>query len=229
MLFNHVKQLDKKMQKALLAKSTTDDLLDLTNRLPGNATLAPDEMIRIADEESFRRIARLYKGHHQIWMEETGQCAKNRYWITIRPKPGIAWGAFHSVIRNVVERECFLNYDLSFEQKCPEGSGTGFHVHMFAEMKQKSKGQVLRDLKSTLDSICGEAGIDVKPTRDLHMFSNYCIEYKSNDGHKILTKTGDELWRARVGIDPTYSKNENPVRHCLPSPVTVPKVYIQFD
>lgn len=128
------------------------------------------------------------------------------YFITVRP-PSDNFQAFYTAIAKTLQRKCFLRFLASFEQKGVTEStlGEGYHVHIVAKMRQRSKGEVLRDLASSLRTICAENFIDVKVTKNgEQMFRRYCIDYESEDGHKIVTKEFDALWRRRMNLQDYY-------------------------
>lgn len=174
----------------------------------------------------FREIIKIAALLHEDYKELTNQSSTNLYWITIRPKPNITFTTFYQAVVRWCQRDIVENYYLAFEQKSTEGDGTGFHIHMLMTPKRtvRSKGECLRYLKSTFNDICDNPGINLTQTKDLDMFKNYCIEYKSLDGHKDLTKLGDSIWRNNLGLKNYYTKNnplpENAPMSCLPSPGT---------
>lgn len=132
------------------------------------------------------------------------------YFISIRPPTG-NFQAFYTAIAQTLQRKCFLEYRASFEQKGVTEStlGEGYHVHLVANMSQRSKGEVIRDLKSSLK--LGDEAIDVKPTKNPHdLFQRYCLEYKSDDEHKETTQAWDAMWREREGLRTSY-ENDMPV------------------
>lgn len=155
-------------------------------------------------KNEFQQIIDLAHNLHELY----GKTMSRLYWITIRPKPGVSWVDFFSAIKSLCERKCFVEYRLSFEQKCPEGTGSGFHIHMLASMTQRSKGEVLRDLKSSLNDICDNPGIDVRSRASADTFEKYCVNYESKDGHKLLTKVGDEVWRKSLGLLNEYNRGD---------------------
>lgn len=139
--------------------------------------------------------------------------SKQSYMITIRPDQNkIDFYDFKERVEEFVSRKCFLEYKYSFEQKGtdPMSLGNGFHVHIVAKMKQRSKSEVLRDTLSTWKDWV-EKGyiaancIDVITTKNGdQLVENYLVEYKSDDGHKELTHSWDELWRTGMSLQRLY-------------------------
>lgn len=136
------------------------------------------------------------------------------YFITIRPDDTkCKFEEFYERVTSILSRKCFLDYTLSYEQKGtdPSSLGTGFHCHIVASMKQRSKGEVLRDLQSSLKDwienhkIASNCIDVVLAKRPQELIEKYLINYESDDGHKETTKTWDELWRNEMGLKPIYS------------------------
>lgn len=137
------------------------------------------------------------------------------FFITIRPDDTkCQFVDFRDKVFKLLERACFKEYALSFEQKgtTPEDLGKGFHCHIVAKMKQRSKGEVLRDVTSSFkswidDGLIAANCIDVHVTKNPEeLVKNYLLEYKSDDDHKATTKSWDELWRAHNDIKPIYAQ-----------------------
>lgn len=135
------------------------------------------------------------------------------YFITIRPDDTkCVFEDFKDKVLSFVKRKCFLDYTLTFEQKglCPTELGKGFHAHIVANMKQRSKMEVIRDTLSswndwiTKDYIKSNC-IQVVTTRNPETIVNdYMIEYKSDDDHKEKTKNWDEIWRSNLSLEKIY-------------------------
>lgn len=137
------------------------------------------------------------------------------FFITIRPNDTKCnFVDFKEKIFKLVERGCFLEYALSFEQKgtTPEDLGKGFHCHIVAKMKQRSKGEVLRDVSSTFKSwieqgLIASNCIDVCITKNPEeLVKKYLVAYESDDEHKSLTKEWDTLWRQHNDLLPLYAQ-----------------------
>lgn len=161
------------------------------------------------ERREFREILKVAKLLHDDYQEIAGNSTYNWYFITIRPKPGVDFLEFVKLVHKYVNRAFVLEYKLTFEQKDPQGSGEGFHAHIVANTKHRSKGECLRDTLSTFNSIAEPQCIDIKPTRNPgEMFQKYCIEYKSDDNHKESTKEGDDIWRQRIGLKAFYDTND---------------------
>lgn len=139
--------------------------------------------------------------------------SKQTFMITIRPdETKVDFFEFKKYVEWFITRKCFVNYKYSFEQKgeCVEDIGKGFHVHIVANMKQRSKSEVLRDTLSSwkewidkgyIASNC----IDVITTKNGEaLVENYLLEYKSDDGHKEVTQSWDELWRTGMSLQRLY-------------------------
>lgn len=127
------------------------------------------------------------------------------YFITVRPRPDVEWNEFYTLTQKYLKRACMIEYTYSYEQKSIEGTGEGFHIHIVANTKHKSKGQCLRDTKSTFNRVCADNCVQVKTTYNPNdIINNYLINYIAKDEHKELTKDGDRIWRERIGLLPIY-------------------------
>lgn len=135
---------------------------------------------------------------------------KKTYFITIRPKCTITFDEFYNNVKQYVDRKCFINYQLTFEQKgtSKETLGEGFHTHIIAHMKQRSKGEVLRDTISAFKHQCEPNCIQVdilKSDSDYKQTLAYITDYTSDDNHKLPTKEWDELWRTNNNLKNIYT------------------------
>lgn len=169
----------------------------------------------IENERSrFRDILSIAQLLHEDYVEVTGGKAHNWYFITIRPKPGITFEEFYILTYKFVNRAFMLDYKLVFEQKSLTGEGDGFHLHMICNTKHRSKGEILRDAKSSFNKVADENCVCVKTTRNPEeMFTKYCIEYASDDGHKEATRDGDRIWRNKMNLADVY---ENDLPRAVP-------------
>lgn len=166
---------------------------------------------RHADEfDEFLEVAQRLHGQY---LNALGN--KQSYFITLRPDcTKIDFISFKEKVESFVSRACFTSVTYSFEQKgtTPSELGSGFHVHIVAQSKHRSKGECLRDTLSSWDSWVSKGWIasnciDVAVTKNGEaLIQNYLIDYKSDDNHKLPTKSMDELWRSEVGIQPLYKK-----------------------
>lgn len=139
------------------------------------------------------------------------QGTKQNYFITIRPDTSkVQFIDFYNDVKKFTDRKCFNAFKLSFEQKgvTTENIGSGFHVHIVASMKQRSKGEVLRDTQSAFKGYTAANCIEVLTTRNPdELVDNYLVNYISEDGHKAPTKEMDALWRKNLNIDALYSSS----------------------
>lgn len=144
---------------------------------------------------------------------------KTTYWfITIRPNDSnCTFIDFKNKFENFINRSCFISYTYSYEQKgtTENDIGKGFHVHLVADMRQRSKAEVLRDIKSSWNSWIkkgwiAENCIQVIPTKNPNtIIDDYLIEYKSDDNHKACTKEMDIKWRKANGLKNIYNNNNS--------------------
>jgi len=136
---------------------------------------------------------------------------KQSWFITIRPKTSdITFKNFMDKVMKFVQRKCFIKYTLSFEQKgtSDETLGDGFHVHIIAEMKQRSKGEVLRDTVSTFSGCTAAHCIQVAICKNPEALKDgYLLNYESEDNHKIVTKEWDSKWRSSLGLANIYESS----------------------
>jgi hypothetical protein len=128
------------------------------------------------------------------------------YFITLRPDDKrVSFDDFQQKVIEYLGRSCFISYDCAFEQKgeSDETLGSGFHCHIVAKMKQRSKGEVLRDTLSSFKQVEWIAPncIQILPTKNgRELVQNYLIDYKSEDGHKEVTRVWDDKWREQHAI-----------------------------
>lgn len=156
----------------------------------------------------FKEILSIAQLLHEDYMEATGNKAHNWHFVTVRPKPGITFEEFYILTYKFVNRAFMLDYKLVFEQKSEEGNGEGFHLHMICSTKHRSKGELLRDAKSSFSKVADENCVCVKTTRNPEeMFTKYCVEYESDDNHKIATKNGDAIWRTKMNLADVYEND----------------------
>lgn len=193
----------------------------------------PDEFKVMTDEQWRERVSeqrwkeleldmrlgiRMMKKFKEIAVEEglygDKEHVKCTYFITIRPDfTSISFADFYTLVEKFVARKCFLWFKLSFEQKGlePEEYGKGFHAHIVAYMRQRSKTEVLRDTVSTFKGCTSSNCIQVdilKSQSDVDNVVGYITDYVSDDDHKIQTRNADELWREQVGLLPQYTESD---------------------
>jgi hypothetical protein len=137
---------------------------------------------------------------------------KQHFFITIRPDDkSVSFIDFYNDVQKFVQRKCFLEYKLTFEQKgvTPETYGQGFHTHIIAHMKQRSKTEVLRDTQSTFKTYTSANCIEVvilKTKNDLEKVTDYITLYSSEDDHKEITQAADAAWREQQGLLALYTE-----------------------
>lgn len=141
--------------------------------------------------------------------------AKNTFMITIRPEcKKINLHTFKKDVDDYLQRQMFKHiYICSFEQKgtSVDTLGHGFHVHIIAETTCRSKGEVLRNTISTFKRYTADNCIQVDVCKNPESVKqDYLIDYKSQDGHKEITKEWDILWREREGIACPIKSNSGP-------------------
>jgi len=206
LIFAHAKQIRRKVIKRL---EEQDDIWGRDNydrTAVANATIE-------ASRNEFREILQIARLLHQDYQEISQSTAINWYFVTIRPKPGVCFTELYALTHKFVNRAFMKEYTLTFEQKDPEGSGKGFHCHIVCNTNHRSKGELLRDTKSTFNKICADNCIDIKTTKNpKDIVDNYMIAYKSEDDHKIKTKNGDAIWRTKMSLSDIY-ENEMPDWH----------------
>jgi len=160
--------------------------------------------------EAMQDLARLVKEGQQTLKSLTYE--PQSYLITIRPIEGIDVNVFKDKITSLVSRKCFIDGCYSFEQKGTNEDtlGQGLHCHIVCRMTQKSKQNVLRDITSSFNSwikegLISDNNIDVRTTHNpAEVVQNYLIDYRSDDGHKELTRECDTTWRTLTGLAPLY-------------------------
>lgn len=160
----------------------------------------------------FRSILKIAHQLHEDYTSILHTQTENWFFITARPNPECTWINFYNAVYKFTNRKCIQIYTLSFEQKgtSEETLGTGFHFHMVAKTTHRSKGECLRDTKSSFAKTCAENAIQVNPTRNPNdIIKKYLLEYESEDSHKACTKEWDALWRKKMDLDDLYSNDHN--------------------
>lgn len=165
-----------------------------------------DMNISLAMKE-FDELLSVSSMFHERYLTYT---SKNKeYFITIRPDDKrISFNDFNAKVIEYLSRKCFLSYTCSYEQKgtSDETLGKGFHCHIVATMRQKSKGEVLRDTLSSFkpwidEGIIASNCIQVCITNNgPQLIQSYLIDYESEDNHKVITKEWDVKWRQENNI-----------------------------
>lgn len=220
LIFAHAKSIYNKTNKYVTQQR------DLAEAV-GDSFDADSTRMQFIERErtKFRDILEIAKLLHEDYQQVTKLETNNWFFISVRPKPGTTLCDFWKLTYKFVNRAFMLDYKLSLEQKSPEGTGEGFHVHIVCSTKHRSKGECLRDSISSFRKVCEENCIDVQTTRNPEdIVNNYLLNYKSEDEHKAPTRLGDQIWREAIGIKPLYindfpSGPDGPGR-CLSSPKT---------
>lgn len=170
------------------------------------------------DIELMGKMKSIIKDDFQALISGGDLGKRQAYMITIRPDDTkCTFDEFRDKVQSFVRRACFIRYSYSFEQKGETIAtmGKGFHVHIIADMKQRSKSEVLRDTLSSWNSfiikgLISSNNIDVRTCHDPNeVVKNYLLEYKSTDEHKAKTKEVDYHWRSCKGLEPLYSNEDD--------------------
>lgn len=203
LIFSHAKSIVKKCKQVASEQTNigeSDKYLEIYEReLEGE----------MANFDEYLRVANLLHKRYESFSVKS----KQGYFITIRPDcKMVTFDDFKTQVENFVQRKCFLEWTYSFEQKgtTPSDMGTGFHVHIVCKSKHRSKGECLRDTLSSWNEwiqkgYIASNCIEVVVTKNAEsLIENYLVEYKSDDDHKIVTKSMDELWRNEMNLESLY-------------------------
>jgi hypothetical protein len=212
LIFAHSKSI---VGRAKKAASKAGEMAESMGADVGQARKAAYELELRNEMAAFDEYLRVSSVLHERYMD-TMKPTHQSYFITIRPddtKCNLL--EFKEKVLSFVSRKCFLSYKLSFEQKgtCPTELGIGFHVHIVAELRQRSKAEVLRDTMSSWNDWVSKGWIaanciQILTTRNPEkIVSDYLIEYKSDDGHKEVTKGMDALWRSSNDLKDLYESH----------------------
>lgn len=147
--------------------------------------------------------------------------------VTIRPKDELTvpynQNTFQEFKKDfeekILPRTFVKECDYVFEQKgtSEEELGNKFHMHAIIKAPSRSKGNVARDITSSLKKWVGNAGVQVDVSYNAkEWIKRYCKEHKSADGHKEVTAEWDDKWRNKIGIEDYYEYNKEPPK---PSPL----------
>lgn len=203
LIFAHAKSI---YNKSRLHVNNQRDIAEAMGD-PFDASATRHEFIE-RERAKFRDILEIAQLLHEDYVEVTKSTAHNWFFITIRPRPGITFEEFYILTYKFVNRAFMLDYKLAFEQKSALGTGDGFHVHIVASTKHRSKGECLRDCKSSFSKVADENCVCVKTTRNPEeIVTKYLTEYESDDQHKIATKDGDAIWRNKMNLADLYEND----------------------
>lgn len=173
---------------------------------------AHDTEIEVARKE-FKRVLTLAKQLHEDYIDVMQQDTSNWYFITIRPDEKlIKFPEFFDKVKKYCNRTFMIEYTLSFEQKGTDDDnlGHGFHAHIVAKTKHRSKGECLRDTKSTFGTCTAPNCIQVDVSRTPeNIIKKYLVDYESEDDHKIATKCADQKWREHWHIKHLYTNEDS--------------------
>lgn len=162
-------------------------------------------------EKNTRLGIQLMIKYKQIAQEEglfDKKTADRYFFVTIRPdQTKVTFETFKNDVLEYLQRKMFIKYYCTFEQKgkSHDTLGEGFHTHIIAMTKQRSKGEMLRDTHSSFKKYCEKNFIQVDICYNPEeLKQNYLIDYASDDGHKIVTKSWDTIWRYKNNIESFY-------------------------
>lgn len=197
-IFSHAKSIYLKSNKLRLNLSSSglpDEICNSAYKSALNSSI-----------NEFEEILDIAKRLHDVYINTL----KDKwYFITIRPdETKCDFQTFYKTVKKFIKRKCILEFTLSFEQKGIEDEdlGKGFHCHIVASTRHRSKGECLRDSLSSFSGIAAQNCIDVKPTLNpSDIIDKYLTQYDADDGHKILTKDADYKWRLKYGLKPLYT------------------------
>lgn len=215
LIFSHAKSCVNRAKKEARSAANTFEQL---GQDPKEIYLRTYQSALDLEMKKFEEYLEFSSKLHEKYTELCGSAKGDRQWfITIRPDTTkCEFLDFKSKVEKFVSRKCFLDYTYSFEQKgeCPEDLGKGFHVHIVATMRQRSKGELLRDVLSSWNDwiskdLIAPNCICVVPTNNGEKLVNdYLIEYISDDEHKAPTKSWDEIWRSNNNLHGLYKKGD---------------------
>lgn len=201
-IFSHAKMIynrSEKMRSKLSASGLPDDLVN-------------DMAIREVNNHinEFEKILEIAKRLHDVYLDTLKE---KWYFITIRPdETKCDFQTFYKTVKKFLQRKCIEEFTLSFEQKgiTDDELGKGFHCHIVARTTHRSKGECLRDSKSTFSGIAAQNCIDVKTTKNPEaIIDGYLTNYESDDNHKIITKDADYKWRLKYSLKSLYTSVED--------------------
>jgi len=204
LLFSQAKSIYTKARKEreLWLEHSPDDVDGANNDYDRCVNRSINEFLKIMD------ISQVL---HQRYIESKTKVYTN-YFITIRPKPEIRFIDFYNQVVKYMKRASFIKYRLSFEQKGmnEDDIGHGFHCHIVTlESKWRSKGECLRDTKSSFNKLCEPNCIQVEITKNpLELVESYLIKYESQDNHKMSTQDMDAVWRMNQGLLDIYTEDD---------------------
>lgn len=213
LIFSHSKAIVNKAKKAASNYATMCEEQGGSYREAYDMMYQTELRSAYAQFDEYLRVSKELHDRYKDFIQPT----KQAYFITIRPDCSkCSLLEFMCKVEEYLKRKCFLAYTLSYEQKgtSDETIGQGFHCHIVAEMKQRSKTEVIRDTISSWKKWIDEGKIasnciqvDVTKNPD-ELVQNYLIEYKSDDDHKLPTKEWDDKWRSNIGIPYIITKHD---------------------
>lgn len=209
LIFAHAKSIRNKAKKAARLAAINANSIEEAREIESNIY---DMTVR-SERAEFREILKIAQELHTDYVETTMSQTCNWFFITIRPDvTKITFEEFKIIVlEKYLKRKCFKEFTLSFEQKGTDLDtiGNGFHCHIVADADWRSKGEALRDTKSTFNKWVAPNCIEIKTTRNPDdIIDKYMIAYESDDGHKEVTKEWDKLWRQKLGLQEIYRKSD---------------------
>lgn len=138
------------------------------------------------------------------------------FWITLRPRDEDKDRFTDFMIQTFayLEREMFINWKMTFEQKgeTMETLGTGYHCHIIANLKDRYHlKRVIKDTKSTWDKWFGGyvpdpfvKAIKMVTKKDVEIKTLYISGHKGAK-HKKVAMELDPIWRKNISIKDEYT------------------------
>lgn len=209
LIFSHAKAILRKAEKF------EDDMLEMNPEGKGYKQVILDQEMR-----KFTEILKIASDLNDIYRETIK--AKSWFFITIRPDvKRIDFGSFYRQVCKYISRKPFIEFSLTFEQTgSGETLGDGFHIHIVADTRWRSKGECIRDTYTSFKDMLEINCIDVRLTKNPNdIVENYMIAYDSKDEHKIIHKNDDSLWRTLYNLRSIYDNLDPPRESVLTSPV----------
>lgn len=142
---------------------------------------------------------------------------KDKWWfVTIRPNKKTFEEFKERFESRILPRKIIKEIKYCYEQKgtTDDTLGTGHHLHAIIRTAHwYTPGNLARDLLSSMNGFCGNAGIKVSLSKNPEEhFDRYCVNHKSEDGHKEITAVWDKKWRELIGLQDVYTPALNQVR-----------------
>ena len=222
MAYKHERSIDRDLSLAreMFLAAIEDDSRSRGIRLPHDVRdrLVSEELHKFKEtlesihETQLREAARRAWSYQHIVEAERKDAPGNASWgtkcvwiVTVSPdEREISFSEFYSSVQTFLCRKPISLWAITFEQrgKSSDDLGRGYHAHMVLKTSWRSKAEAARACLSSFPKTILKVQRPTTSPEDY--IRRYWLDYESHDGHKLLTRETDLLWRTSVGLENIY-------------------------